>query len=531
MAATLPITAATPAAAYRPLYFEALRVDPSGSQVLDIIIADATLASALACEVGQVVVKHATIIGAVPAVAGQTVHLYQNCGPYGSYVTENGQGIFVIIDEVSYSGDLYMVTDAPDLGAFTPSGSPTASLRIWLNNYTVFCKVSIYTDPSASPVVVYLQGTPNNAGKTGFYIDKVVRNYFNASLHPYALPVGGSLAVQTAHGVTAIFYKLTFAEVYDSGDEVVLDPFDGGTYSGSAIFHTDTTYRTAVNAVHPSTFDFEPINPITPAVLDWSTDGLGGFMVGSNSFKRKFLTCAPRKITMLATDTFRLHMLTSDTAIGSVDPWTVGFNLRVYDSRTTNFGAILLDKAITLTGETAAFSIAVGPADLGVFTTLTSVYTVVITNTAGDTFLSETFKITIDSDCKETTRPLVFLNLLGGIDSFTFTARELDNADNGESLYTVSARGLTAKVRAWLVRNLLKRGKGATLSKYYAPGTGYDYTERSYKGCMAVTKLSDSIVAPVIIETTKAQAASTGGVRGPLIIDYRIGRDQTSQQG
>jgi len=523
MAATLPITAATPAAAYRPLYFEALRVDPSLSDVTYIRPATSgdvtTLGSGL--EVGDILVQHTDWDGPVADTDAGWVLLSDDCLGYA--------GVHRVLNSFDDGTDFYTVIESADFGALT--FGTAAHGRVYLNEYTVFCKVSIYTDPSASPVVVYLQGTPNNAGKTGFYIDKVVRNYFNASLHPYALPVGGSLAVQTAHGVTAIFYKLTFAEVYDSGDEVVLDPFDGGTYSGSAIFHTDTTYRTAVNAVHPSTFDFEPINPITPAVLDWSTDGLGGFMVGSNSFKRKFLTCAPRKITMLATDTFRLHMLTSDTAIGSVDPWTVGFNLRVYDSRTTNFGAILLDKAITLTGETAAFSIAVGPADLGVFTTLTSVYTVVITNTAGDTFLSETFKITIDSDCKETTRPLVFLNLLGGVDSFTFTARELDSANEGESLYTVSARGLTAKVRAWLVRNLLKRGKGATLSKYYAPGTGYDYTERSYKGCMAVTKLSDSIVAPVIIETTKAQAASTGGVRGPLIIDYRIGRDQTSQQG
>lgn len=523
MAATLPITAATPAAAYRPLYFEALRVDPGLSDVTFIRPATSgdvtTLGSGL--EVGDILVQHTDWDGSVADTDAGWVLLSDDCLGYA--------GVHRVLNSFDDGTDFYTVIESADFGTLT--FGTAAHGRVYLNEYTVYCRVSIYTDPAESPVVVYLQGTPNNAGKTGFYIDKVVRNYFNASLHPYALPVGGSSAVQTAHGVTAIFYKLEFAELYDFAGEVVLDPFDGGTYSGSDIFHTDTDYRTAVNAVHPSTFDFEPINPSTPAVLDWSTAGLGGFMVGGSGFQRKFLTYAPRKITMLATDTFRLHMVTSDTAIGSVDPWTVNFNLRVYDSTVSNFGTILLNKAITLSGETAAFSIAVGPADLGVFTTLTSVYTVVITNTAGDTFLSETFKITIDSDCKETTRPLVFLNLLGGIDSFTFTARELDNANEGESLYTVSARGLTAKVRAWLVRNLLKRGKGATLSKYYAPGTGYDYTERSYKGCMAVTKLSDSIVAPVIIETTKAQAASTGGVRGPLIIDYRIGRDQTSQQG
>ncbi|MGB5054398.1 MAG: hypothetical protein WBO24_08390, partial [Nitrospirales bacterium] len=94
-----------------------------------------------------------------------------------------------------------------------------------------------------------------------------------------------------------------------------------------------------------------------------------------------------------------------------------------------------------------------------------------------------------------------------------------------------SARGLNSRERKWLVNGLLRRGDTKTLTKYYAPGTGYDYTERPYSGCIAVTRLSDTIVAPVIIETTKAQAGSTGGVRGPLTIDFRIGRDQTSQQG
>ena len=525
MAATLDIEPVTPAAAYRPLYFGALRSDPAGSEVLDIIVADSTEAAALGCEVGQVVVEHATIIGPVAALAGQTVNLYRGCGQYNGIHT-------ILQDDISYGGSLWMVIDAPDLGAFTPSGSPTAALRIWLNNYTVVCQVSIFTDPSLDPVLVYMEGTPDNGLLTGFYVDKVIRDYFDNNIEPFAKAIPFGLA-QNAHGVTALFYKVAFAEVYDSPGEIVTDPFDGGEYVGSEVFFTDTDYRVAVNAVHPASEITEAIVPSTPTVLDWSTEGLNGFQVGGTLWERRFLTLSPRRQRVMSTDYYRLHMLTSDVDNGDALKYTVDYTLRVYDftNGTLLIGDIILQEPIALAGiTTAAFSIGVGPADLAGFVTLPAKYAVMITNDNTGAF-SEIFAFEVDSDCKEVKRSIAFLNPLGGVDSYTFTARELENANEGQGVYTVSARGLNSRERKWLVNGLLRRGDTKTLSKYYDPGTGYDYTERPYSGCIAVTRMSDTIVAPVIIETTKALASSTGGYNGPLTIDFRIGRDQTSQQG
>lgn len=544
MAATVDTQPASPAAAYRPLEFTVLRADPSGSEVLHIYVADSTLASTLGIEVGQVVVKHATIIGSVPAVAGQTMIFYRNCGAYGAYVSQYGKGIFMILDEISSGGFLWMVIDAPDLGDFTPSGSPTAALRMWLNNYTVFCRVSVYTDPAEDPVEVDLKGTPDTAKKVVFDVSKVVQNYFNSDLSPYCMPVGGGELVQTAHAVSALFYEVKFAEVYDTPDnEVVLDPFDGTDYTGSDVFYTDTDYRVAVNAVHPSTYTDEVIDSSTPATLDWSTADLSDYEVGGGPdigqhYVQKFLTHMPRRRTMGSGDFFRLHMLTNHAALLEVPKWTVDFLLVVHDYSTGADGGTVLEQAITLNGETAAFSVAVGPADLAEIITVPSRYRIYIgvDNTTGDLGpdilrYSELVDITVDSECRETSRPIIMLNPMGGVDSFSFTARELDYAQDGESFYTASARGLTRGERQWLVTNLMKRGKVATLQKGYASGTGYDYTERAYKGAVAFTRLSDTIVAPVIIETTSSQAASTGSLSKPLIIDFRIGRDQISQQG
>jgi hypothetical protein len=524
MAATLPITAATPAAAYRPLYFEALRVDPDLSDVTFIRPATSgdvtTLGSGLA--VGDILVQHTDWDGSVAVIDAGWVLLSDDCLGYA--------GVHRVLNSFDDGTDFYTVIESADFGALT--FGTAAHGRVYLNEYTVFCKVSIYTDPSASPVVVYLQGTPNNAGKTGFYIDKVVRNYFNNNIEPFAKAIPFGLA-QNAHGVTALFYKVSFAEVYDSPGEIVTDPFDGGEYVGSEVFYTDTDYRVAVNAVHPASEITEAIVPSTPTVLDWSTAGLNGFQVGGTLWARRFLTLSPRRQRVMSDDHYRLHMLTSDIDNGDTLKYTVDYTLRVYDftNGTLLIGDIILQEPIALAGiTTAAFSIGVGPADLAGFVTLPAKYAVMITNDNTGAF-SEIFTFEVDSDCKEVKRSIAFLNPLGGVDSYTFTARELDNANDGQGVYTVSARGLNSRERKWLVNGLLRRGDTKTLSKYYDPGTGYDYTERPYSGCIAVTRLSDTIVAPVIIETTKALASSTGGYNGPLTIDFRIGRDQTSQQG
>ena len=193
-------------------------------------------------------------------------------------------------------------------------------------------------------------------------------------------------------------------------------------------------------------------------------------------------------------------------------------------------GSTILVKNLDLPDITAAFSVAVGPADLALFVSVPDRYVAYISNVS-ETGLSEFIAITVDRDCKEAYRPFIVLNRLGGVDHFSFTARELDFAQRGEAFYTASTRGLSKDERQWIATNLLKRGEGATLRKPYGPGTGFDYTERAYKGPLVLTRLEDDVVAPVIIESSSALAYSTGPIGKPLTIDYRVGVDQYSQRG
>jgi hypothetical protein len=545
MSATIDSQPATPASAYRPLVFKALRVDPPGSQVIHIYVADSTLASTLGIEVGQIVVKHATIIGDVPAVAGQTVRLYQNCGAYGDYVTQYGKGIYMILDEISSGGFLWMVIDAPNLGDYTPSGSPTAALKIWLNNYTFYLRVLVYTDPAEDPTEIDLQGTPDSTGATYFDVSKVVQNYFNADISKYALPIGGGSLVQDAYATTALFYEVTVAEVYDSpGADAVFDPFDGEEHAGCNVFFTDTDYRVAVNAVHPATYTDEVISSSTPTTLDWSTANLSAYVVGGGpdigqNYVQKFLTHMPRTRTMGSGDYFRLHMLTNDSALLEVPERTVDFLLVVRDYSSGTDAGSVLEQAITLADATAAFSIGVGPADLAAFITVPSRYRVYIgvENTTGDPGpailrYSELVDITVDSKCTEQSTPVIVLNPLGGIDSYSFTGRKWDTGKDGFGALSVSTKPITNSVRKWLVNLLFKRGKSLTVSKYSSPGTGYDWTERAYQGPIAVTRLSATIVAPLIVDGPDGPVAevSTSYTR-ELTMDYHLGVDQISQQG
>jgi len=498
MAATLTTEPASPASAYRPLWFEVTRTDPALSRIFWVHVVDAAIVTALGngLVVGDILVKHQAWSGAVPGIVGQTVSFLPGCAPYN--------GVWTILNAFTVGADDYVVINAPDYGDFDPVG--VESGRIWLNNYTVWCELRVYTDPVGTPQIVYMNGSPDLSGVVAFNVAPAIADYFSNEIADYVLPWTGTLC-QHAHGLTALYYQVKFIEVYDvPGVLSAINPWEEGTEISD-----DTEDRVAVNAVHPYHSD----------LLTWEDADMGDFVVGTPT--RKWLTYAPRLLTLADSDSFRLHMLTSSG--GQVNHELVVKQVNP-DGSLTPLASELLDIG---TDPVAAFSVAVGPADLAAYITVPSRYRVWLIDSESD-IASETFEVIVDTKCKEVRRPLAWLSKLGGVDLYTFTGREIEtskatrttirkpmgrgtgydwsergNTSAPASTFLLSSAPLNAPTRAWIARDLGQ----ATVS---------------------ALKLSATQVTPIVLTSDSHIAANTAGLGKPLTIEYRRGTDNLVQQ-
>lgn len=517
MAASLTSSPASPASCYRPLVFRVARTDPAGTLMEEIFIADAGDVSALAngLEVGDVVMKYTgSIFGGIPVVAGQTIILDADCGPY--------KGVQMVANAFDDGGDHYAVIDALDQGDFTPATAFVGSFKVWLNNYTIFLRTLIYTDPMGSPQTVDLKAQPDTSGICVFHANNVIKDYFSHRIDTFMGPVPGGGIVQNAHGVTALFYRVHIAEVYDvPGETAEVDPFDGDHDVHVDDVEDVATFRVAVNAVHP----------YAGALLDWSTAGMGQFIIGGTGFSRNVLTNAPRGavgaytgigLTLGTDDHFKIHMLTD---VG--EDYGVDYTIRVFNMDSGS--AVFMEAiAVALDDPTSSVSIAIGPADLAGDLTVPGKYRLYVSDD-NEAQLSEIIEITVDSKCRENERPFAWLNKLGGVDLYTFRGREIS----------------TSKTRRAGVR------------KPYASGTGFDYTERQYRAepqrsamvsTLPVSKpmrkwivedMTESPNVNVMVEdractcvalTDEVISGNSGPLYKPVTIEYRLGVDNFSQQ-
>lgn len=522
MAATVVSFPPDPASVYRPMPLHVDRTDPSGSAIAWIKVADASDVSTYGngLQVGQVFIQHATIQGSVPMQAGQTLHIYQNGGPYlGVWTCINSWG----------TGTVYTIIDAPAMGDFTPSGSPTSALRVYLDNYTILTKVLIYTTPTGDPQQVVLRAQPSDAAGNAYVnVDVVLRDYFNYRIESFIKPMAG-VPVQSAHGITAIFYRLHVVEVYDSPDVDMGDPFDG-THD----IHVDdtgdiATMRVAVNAVHP----------YASALINWTNADMSMFTVGSGG---KVMSLAPRgsvvgpstgmtgvKVMAAPGDWMWLTMLTDKDASWVTDCVLKGVYISGQDVLEEQQAALAAGINIDLSAS-AAFAVGFGPENLSALVGGMTAYSVWLTDSTTGAVISEVIEVSVDLKCKENRRRFAWLNKLGGIDAHTFTGREI----------------YSTKV------------KRATVRKPYGPGTGYDWTERTYRAepertrtvstkplpveyrrwlaedmgeSANVVAMENGLACPVVLLTDEAQGGSTTPVSNkPFTVEYRMGVDNLSQQ-
>lgn len=516
MSATVTATPVSPASAYRPLSFTVTRSDPAGSQVAYIRPATTSDVSALGNGLveGDILVRHATIIGPTPSAIGQTVNIYEGCDDYN--------GVWTITNEFTVAGLDYMVIDAPDYGAITPL---SGYLRIWLDNYAIHCRVNVYTDVSADPEFVDLGPMPvDSTGAVSFDIGPAIRRFFlnNIDIDPFCIAVPGTVITQDAHNFTANFYRYHIAETYDvPGVTDPVDPFDGDhTVSESA------AHSVAVNAVHPYHETHTNVAATSGTVdLTWSTTTLNEYRAGSNGCR--FLTYAPRRQFLGDNDRFRIHILTLADGGGE---FTSDYLLKADEiDELGGVGTNILSKAVALAGESAALSIAIGPADLSPYMSVPARYRVYLTD-AGNTFRSEVFQVFVDNSCSEVRRPMYCMNKLGGVDAYPFKGREV----------------LTSNIKRYTKRKPMGNGSGfdwerrmyrtdiqrvRRLSTRQIKGKTRQWLVETFMESANVTcVIDDTLVTPVIITSESAEAYTTEGGLRSLAMEYALGVDNMAQE-
>ncbi len=517
MAATVT-QPASPASCYRPIRFTVLRSDPVLSQIDEVFIADSSDVSTLGndLQVGDVVMLFSSATqGPVPLQAGQTILMDAGCGPYA--------GVHMVTNYFTDSGDKYAVIQSANYGDYTPPD--IGAFRVWLNNYAIHLRLLVYPTVGSAPEVVDLRATPDATGRAHFNVDLRIRDFFTHRIDHFVVPPTSGIA-HDAHGVTALFYRVHIAEIYDvPGSSAVPDPFDG-THDVLVDDANDvSSYRVAVNAVHPFAGD----------VLNWSEPSMSEFVVGGTSYARKVLSMLPRgvvrtqsgevagrKVTLRPGERFGIHMLTDQATDYEID----GPRLRIYN--LTNTPAIHGDVVFTMSGPTSSFRVGIGPGDLGETVDGMTRYAVWI-RFENSNFHSEPIEVTVDARCKEGARQFAWLNKLGGVDSHTFTGREIGTSNT----------------------------KRATVQKPYGVGTGFDWMERTYRAEPERSRVvstapihrdvkqwlaedlceSANVIVqdhgrwcPCIITSGDVRSYSTGPGMQPCTVEFRMGVDELSQQ-
>ena len=517
MAASVTDSPSNYVSAYRPMNITVERDDPAGSQVSFIRPATASDVSTLGNGLaeGDILVSHAVLQGSVIAQADQTVHIYEGCGDYN--------GVHTILNAFDVSGTKYMVIDSADYGAITPS---SGYLRIWLENYAIHCRVYIHNDPGNDPEYVDLGPMPvEDDGSVTFDIGKAIRRHFSDDMSKFCKDIPGSEIIQNAHSFTATFYTWAIAETYDvPGETDPADPFDG-----DHDVDEQTTYLVAVNAIHPyqQTHEVGVSGTNTPTDLTWEDTDLSDYVVVDGE---RFLTYAPRMLWMHEDDRFRVAILTREASnYQFASDWYLRVRAINEDGTT---GAQILAKQMALGSvDTAAVSIAVGPADLSPFMTLPASgwYRFYVSN-FNENILSETFDIRIHSKCSEVRRPIHALNKLGGVDSYTMMGREIMTSRVGraikrkpmgggsgfdwtrrvyktaiERIRRLSTLGIERSTRQWLVETFME-----------SPNT--------------LATIGDSLLTPVDITTESHEAYTTETGLRRMVVDMAMGVDNYSQE-
>lgn len=499
---TLVSSPTTPRSLYRPIQYTYGVNPPTPVAITFVRVATSgdVVTYPTLIEGESIIVEHASLTG---FLVGQHM-IIQGAGEWNGV-----RKVREILDST------HTVIDGAGFDAVT-----AGTIGIYRNNHKFL--VYLWHDISETSPRAVLKVDVNDEGQATFSVNTVLQSWINSDLlHAVSIADLTSTGFISAEYLSSVIFRLQVIEGYDvpNADGINVwtlfdqwDPLAG-------------TPKAAINGVHP--YDHEYPQEAN-AQLDWSTSSLSAYQLGGSA--ARFLTYAPRTNQKgAAGEKGRAVLINPAPFSGDT------YDLRLF---ATPFGgtAIIIGTAtITIPAGISSFAIPTGLTELEALTGETvdpdvyESYSVYLTQ--GDFEpITEVITIQIDTKCSEVRRRFHWLNKLGGIDSYSFTRREIAS-------------------------NKIKR---SVLSKPYGATTGYDYRQRVYRtepsrnfavsseqvkpkvrqwlvedlleSANVLTSHGSTRLSTVIFSTDGMESFSTEDRKSQIVLNYAIGVDNISQE-
>lgn len=322
-------------------------------------------------------------------------------------------GDYVKIENTSQSAYLgvFRVTKAPNTDIIAIEAVYTiddqfGTVSRYYNNFALYCSVTGSND-GFNPIVYPLQ--PNASNEFILNVSDQMQRTFPSpftEVYPFNTPPTGTgsnlRSVVQAYGVTV-------GEAYDVPTNGIPEFFN----PGPAIKLVSNRY--VINSQHP----YHEVDRDGNTVLLWESTYDNYIVNNAITGSAKFLTYGPRNGEQCVTeeDDFFLVYLWDGNRNNGVE-------LTV--SRYTAAGTFIANTDIPFAPPEApgAYALNVGPSQLLGLIEDNAAYYIVALQNGGEQLITEPFRLTMCRDCTKASRRMFWRNALGGIDQFTFTARE-----------------------------------------------------------------------------------------------------------
>ena len=321
-------------------------------------------------------------------------------------------GDYVKIENTAQSAYLgvFRVTKAPNTDIIAIEAAYTiddqfGTVSRHYNNFALYCSVTGSND-GFNPIVYPLQ--PNASNEFILNVSDQMQRTF-PSPFTEVFPGAGYAGIGTYLRSVVQSYGVTVGEAYDVPTNGIPEFYNPGPAFKLV------SNRFVINSQHP----YHEVQRDGTPLMAWESTYDEYLVNNANPVGSKFLTWGPRNGEQCVTeaDDFFLVYLWDGNRNNGVE---------LTISRYTAAGTFIANTDIPFAPPElpGAYVLNVGPSQLLPYIESNAAYYIVALQNGGEQLITEPFRLTMCRDCTKASRRLFWRNALGGIDQFTFNARE-----------------------------------------------------------------------------------------------------------
>lgn len=321
-------------------------------------------------------------------------------------------GDYVKIENTAQSAYLgvFRVTKAPNTDIIAIEAAYTiddqfGTVSRHYNNFALYCSVTGSND-GFNPIVYPLQ--PNASNEFILNVSDQMQRTF-PSPFTEVFPGAGYAGIGTYLRSVVQSYGVTVGEAYDVPTNGIPEFFNPGPAFKLV------SNRFVINSQHP----YHEVQRDGTPLMAWESTYDEYLVNNANPVGSKFLTWGPRNGEQCVTeadDFFLVYLWEGNRNDG----------LELTISRYTAAGTFIANTDIPFAPPElpGAYVLNVGPSQLLPYIESNAAYYIVALQNGGEQLITEPFRLTMCRDCTKASRRMFWRNALGGIDQFTFNARE-----------------------------------------------------------------------------------------------------------